>query len=151
MGRPKKPATAKRREGNPGKRKLAGTVAVKLEKPPPLPAGLKPKGKELWHKVTAHLVALGRLSAVDLEAVRVLCDTWQLYHDLARYGNISNALFKTKSGYMQEHPGWRMRQKAADRLEKLWRKFGLTPLDRVGLDIQLGGDEDEDEDFERKR
>jgi P27 family predicted phage terminase small subunit len=155
VGRPKKSASQKRREGNAGRRKIKLARGAKLEKAPKPPKDLGAEGRRVWEQVTAYLLELGRLSAVDLEALRILCDCWQLYRDLDRFTDPEHALMEieTKGGgsYYQEHPGWRIRQAMAARLEKYWRKFGLTPADRIQLDISLGGDDDEDQEFERKR
>jgi len=98
----------------------------------------------LWEKLAERLVDLNLLTDLDLEALEVLCEAWQRYHELADVVNRVGAFFETDRGYIAEHPAVRLRQTQISTIERLWKQFGLTPLSRESLDLDMGGDDSSD-------
>lgn len=136
---------ADRVNGNPSGRPTGGKLRpALLVKPPPAPPELGVHGADLWVRLAAHLVKLQVLSVLDLEALRVLCDQWQLYCSLAEYDDPVKMFVTSDRGNWSEHPAVKRRAEAAKACERIWRLFGLTPLDRESLEIDLAsGDNDE--------
>lgn len=104
----------------------------------------------LWRKLAVQLTASKVLTSTDLEALRVLCETWHTYHGLAKFADPKNMIQRTRTGYKQEHPGVRLRAAAAKQLLILWRQFGLTPLTRDSVDSEVA-DEDDAGDYANER
>jgi len=127
-------------------------AATRLATPPPCPPDLEPleHAARLWRKLADQLTASKVLASTDLEALRVLCETWHTYQGLAKFAEPKNMIQKTRSGYRQEHPGVRLRANASKQLLTLWRQFGLTPLTRDGVDSELN-DEDDAGDYANER
>lgn len=120
--------------------------------PPPAPPQLVGDGLQLWERLTSELVQLRMLTHLDVDALRVLCDAWHQYLALADYADPAKAFFCTDKGYIVEHPGVRLRYQAGQTCERLWKKFGLTPLDRERLEVDLAGEDPDDiQAFARKR
>jgi len=126
-------------ENNPSRRKRPDPIRPDLftETPDPPDTLAGDHATALWTKLADHLVALNLLSPLDLEALAVLCDAWELYVSLAEYATPDQAFFVTETGYVAEHPAVRMRAKAVAQMSALWRQFGLTPLTRENLDVDL--------------
>lgn len=112
-----------------------------LAVPPPCPELLKqhPQASSLWHSVTRELVLRQLLTTSDLEALTVLCDHWQIYCDCREVANSDAAYFTTEQGYVAAHPAVYRMQNVVAVLDKLWRKFGLTPVDREQLNVEVTG------------
>ncbi len=96
---------------------------------PPAPEELGDVGREYWERVAGQLVEHGILTALHLDSLRVLCETYEEYRTLADElrDNPSARTFTTESGYEGESPKVRMRDRALAAIQKLWSKFGLTP------------------------
>lgn len=126
-------------DNNLGNRKRPPAPRADLyREPPPPPEFLAGEhARELWQKLANQLVELQLLTPLDVEALVVLCEAWQQYLDLSAYALAENSFITTKTGYVAEHPGVRMRKQAAGLLLQLWRQFGLTPLTRENLDVDL--------------
>jgi P27 family predicted phage terminase small subunit len=142
-----KKATSRRRkvEGNPSGRPLPLTTTIApLTDPPAVPDGLGEYGEEMWVRVSSQLVERRTLTAADLDALRVLCDAWQQYRELQPMATGKAAFFETTTGYVTEHPAVRQRHQAAKTLQQLWSRFGLTPVDRQRMDVEVGSNDDED-------
>jgi len=141
----RKPARKKALEGNASKRKAPAEIgATKLSTPPPCPDSVTGPGVELWQKLARRLVELKLLTDLDLEALEILCDAWRRYQELAPFTTAETMFVITDRGYVVEHPAVRLRQSAINTMSKIWRQFGLTPLTRESLDIDLSSEDDDD-------
>lgn len=96
---------------------------------PEPPAGLGEYGENYWRSVAPQLIELNILTPLHLETFRVLCEQWQQYRALSVWleADPTRMTFEMPSGYQQETPQVRQRDKALASLQKLWLKFGLTP------------------------
>ena len=112
-----------------------GTVTI-----PDPPEDMGQYGKEYWTALAPQLVEQGILSPLHIDTFRVLCEQWQTYRSLTIWldEDPSRMTFSTESGYMQETPQVRSRDKALAALQKLWLKFGLTPHALAQLNKQRG-------------
>jgi len=111
-----------------------------LEAVPEPPADMPAAGQAYWREVAPMLVQHSILTALHLESFRVLCELYADYRALSDYlrENPAAATFTTDSGYEQESPRVRMRDKALAALQKLWPKFGLTPQALAQLNKHCG-------------
>lgn len=112
-----------------------------LQTVPDPPDELSDVGQTYWRRVAKLLVDNGILTELHLEALRVLCETWEEYRQLADElrGNPEGRVFTTESGYQGESPTVRMRDRALAALQKMWAKFGLTPHSLTTLNKSGGG------------
>lgn len=107
--------------------KEAGSDPIK-DVPEP-PEDLGEYGKNYWRVLAPQLIELNILTPLHMQTFRVLCEQWQEYRRLSVWldADPSRMTFTTNSGYEQETPQVRQRDKALASLQKLWLKFGLTP------------------------
>lgn len=131
-------------DGNPSGRKRGGAVprpAMLTEAPAP-PDTLGEHGRELWHRVAPYLVDLGLLSVLDVDALRVLCESWQVYCSLAEYDSPDMMFVVSDRGNVSEHPAVKRRALAAETCQRLWKLFGLTPADREKMEVDIPQQDD---------
>ncbi|QDV26728.1 phage terminase small subunit P27 family [Aureliella helgolandensis] len=117
---------AKARRGRKPKTEAKSEPLAEVPEPP---SDLGAYAANYWRSLAPQLVELGILTPLHTETFRVLCETWQEYRTLSQWleADPSRMTFITASGYEQETPQLRQRDKAAATLQKLWSKFGLTP------------------------
>jgi P27 family predicted phage terminase small subunit len=116
-------------------RQLAGPAA---DDPPPLPEAppppaewhAKPAAAALWTEAAELLTARGALTALDLPALRMLCESWQTWLDLEPWSAPNKMFIRTANGYQTEHPAVRQRAEALARFERLAKQFLMTPASR---------------------
>ena len=108
-------------------RKLA---AKPLDKAPAVPSHLKGQhARAYWKRLAKQLVEIRALTPLHLEALEVLCDTWQTYRELIKWyrDNPHLRIIEYASGHEALNLRVTQLHKAQAQLEKLWAKFGLTP------------------------
>jgi P27 family predicted phage terminase small subunit len=83
-----------------------------------------------WNRIGPQLISIGVLTLLHLDTFAQLCRTYAEYRRLDDWLNEdeSRFTFMTQTGYESEAPQVRMRDKAMATLQKLWPKFGLSPL-----------------------
>lgn len=134
-GRKPKPIEQKRREGNPGKRKLPEPLPLVPAKAEllPCPADLPADGKRLWEEVVPRLAAIGILNEVDRAALESLCVQWArgvaARRVLARQGQF--ALGST--GQLVEHPALGIERASAALFLRFCEQYGLTAAARARI------------------
>lgn len=113
------------------RRKTSLTWPSPLEKPPPVPHGLRGTtyASKYWKRITPELVKAKVITTLDLESLEALCLEWDSYKTLSEWckKNPKQIVITYKSGHMAEHVNVRLRQQAFANCTKLWPKFGLTP------------------------
>ncbi len=114
-------------------RKPNEKAAVKsepLKDVPDPPDHLGEFAQQYWKKLAPQLVAANILTALHLESFAILCETYEEYRVLSTWlrADPSRATVIAASGYVSESPQVRMRDRANANLQKLWLKFGLTPM-----------------------
>lgn len=130
-------AAAGRRRGTAPPKEEAPAEPARLTSAPDPPADLDGEALELWRRLARQLTSLGALSELDLPALRLLCEAWQHYLSLDQYADPDQMFFETRTGYIAEHPGVRMRAAALTKVLQLAKAFGLTPAARGGVDLAL--------------
>ena len=102
-----------------------------LTEVPEPPDYLGETAQEYWRIIAPQLVSANILTALHLQSFAILCETYEEYRTLSAWlrEDPSRMTFKAKdSGYEQESPQVRIRDRANANLQKLWLKFGLTPM-----------------------
>lgn len=129
-GRKPKPVEQKRREGNPGKRRLPEPVR--------LPGGLlkpelPPAASELWDQVVPILGQVGVLASVDRAALTAMCLQWERAVAARRVLEQEGYFALGSTGQLVEHPAVGIERAAHDRLLRFAAEFGITPVARARI------------------
>lgn len=134
-GRKPKPVEQRRREGNPGKRKLPQPVLIAGRSAPEPPPGLPPEALDVWHAVVPTLQQVGLLDAVDAVALEGLCVLVARAREarklLAREGLVT----KTDRGTPIVHPALRVERDAWRAFLAFAEQYALTPVARTRLGL----------------
>lgn len=127
-GRPRKPDSQKRLEGNPGGRPLGGELPAAGK--PRVPRGLSDSAKRL-----AKEIVQSWMGEVDSAQLQVLLETW----DLLRGAHQMLKADPTDASARVAYLGY------AAHFDRVAAKFGMTPSDRakIRLPVDRGGDDDE--------
>jgi P27 family predicted phage terminase small subunit len=150
MGRrgPKKEPTALQRlKGFPGKRRHAQEPTPSAARVA-CPSWLSPEAREEWQRLEPELTRLGLLTDVDVAQFAACCQwyaRWRRYETriaaivaaAEKEKNHDGDLVTANSGYQQAHPYVVLAAKAADEMRKFAALFGLSPSDRVSLQLPL--------------
>ena len=163
MGRPRKPRQLKvihgtfRKDRNPG----SEPEAKRLDAAPPPPPCLNKWGKAMWKDLTAQLIAMKVVTAVDLIALEACCTQYGLYRELqdAIYHIDEEVELDGKrtirrrkrslAEYMagrnsQTMPEYVQMKGAFALLRQYLSEFGLTPAARNRIDVMTPNDDTED-------
>lgn len=137
-GPPPKPTAIKRREGNPGKKRLnenepQPTIGCRM--PDWLPEG----AQKYWAKYAPEAEQLGILTVVDEVPFAAYCVACWNYERAVKAlkptkDNPNPNVQTAKSGY-QTSSGWEMvRSRAVDEIRKLGTEFGFTAAARSRIE-----------------
>jgi len=135
-----KPKTAEARELDDASHRPAKTPGSirYLERVPDPPARLGRYGRELWIQSCETLVDRQMLSVSDLTGLQIYChafDEWcEADDDIRKNGY---AAVSGESGYEYQRPSVKRRSEAAKTLREWSSRFGLTPLDRAGVELPI--------------
>ncbi len=133
-GRKPKPAAQRRREGNPGKRKIPVTPEPRAPTAAELvpPTWLDPGARSEWKTLVPELQTNGVLAVVDRGALAVACQA---------YSDIVDARRKLKKKF-----SWAQLQRwqhAVKTFKAFATEFGLTPSSRMRLNLAESDPADE--------
>ena len=133
-GPPPKPNELKRRQGNPGQRKLK-SVSIVTALPAsvsPAPAHLSETQKELWDSIKR--VAFW-ISGTDEVTLQLLCEKLDRRARLVARFETEDPLLITNTGYVYQNPLFGMISTMENEITKLFSVLGLTPADRTRLGV----------------
>lgn len=136
-GRPPKPTHLKLLEGNPGHRPLNEDEPKPepRKRTPAPPSTLGKIGKKEWRRLARDLVDKGVMTDWDLAAFHAYCFSYERFRDaeakLAQYGDI----ITTPNGMLQQSPYIGMANRALEQMNRFLGKFGLSPSDRVKIQV----------------
>lgn len=120
--------------GNAGRRPVVADAPAKaLRSVPAPPDHLSSRGKAHWRQFAADLVERELLTASDLIALAMLAQAWDDYLEALQDIEDNGATGTTDKGYEYARPSVQLRAQASATVLDLSKRFGLTPLDRVGL------------------
>lgn len=141
MGRPAKPSNVHLLNGNPSKKSAADLVGANVRMPvhvPPCPQHLSTEARTEYHRITPFLVRAGGVTDGDRAALAMYCEAWgewvvlskKIKEDLTLRSTAA-LIDSTPSGYKQISVMVQLRDRAADRMLRCAKEFGLTPASRI--------------------
>ena len=118
-----------------------GLTGHKLTEVPPAPEDLHKDAWQHWRECSQWLISLGVFTETELPAVRVWAETMREIK-LAESDMETGGRYQTSLSTQIEsmRPCVKRHDILTDRLVRLFRKFGFTPVDRVGIDASPSGD-----------
>lgn len=146
MGRPRKPKQHHQATGNyrPSRH---GALNLPVEIPP-VPEDLTEAAADTWAVVTEQLLAAGLVSRIDLHALRLLCESMDLYllasEEIQLYGVTIDQEMTTGAVKRVVNPAVRVRSDAWRQVVILLKQFGMSPASRTGLRLGDEGEADDD-------
>ena len=144
-GRNRKPLARKMIEGSrirDGKHTLDPSESVAWPGEPPIPSCRIESGRKVWPEVVKILEENGVLFRTDGIAIAALCSSFVLFRKaeaaIEKYG----AILTTADGEsgvttMKKNPAIGMRSDALKHLRASWQCFGLDPVSRSGLGLDV--------------
>ena len=144
-GRKPVPTHLKIIRGNPGKRPLNHHEPESAATLPPCPAHLSADAKKEWKRVGKMLTEHGVMTELDTDALALYCSTYALWKDADGRVTKMGIYYKQRStGLIVQNPWFKPSMKLAERLQKLFVEFGITPSSRTRIKIAKKEQDDED-------
>ena len=133
-GRPPKPTEQKRRNGNPGQRKLPDLKNVIALAPikADAPLHLSNAGAKMWADVRA---MAPWIATTDGKLLIELCEKMDKKYELREKLAASDYVLYTDKGYAYANPLFGMLNTVEGDIVKLLSLLGLTPIDRSKLGV----------------
>lgn len=129
-------ARASRRKNVP-----AGERLTTVPRPP---AGIAASAAAEWRALAPVLCDLGTLTAADLRALRLLCETLAAVAELAAVLAKEGHTVPAASGGVKGHPAAQALATARAQAHRLLADFGLTPRSRAAVDQAPDAEDDDD-------
>lgn len=141
-GRKPKPSALHDLEGTRNRRKNNEPQPSGI---PTCPKHLDKAGQAEWKRISAELLSLGLLTAVDRAALAAYCATWSRWINAEQNIQKLGAVIKSpKSGYPVQNPYVGIANTSLDQMRKFLVEFGMTPASRSRLSVADGYDKSED-------
>lgn len=137
-GRPPKPTEAKRKAGNPGKRKLPDNVQVGGRGIPTPRKGMSAKVQTVWREIVALIDpdVLDKADAIMLEALcMAVLAMREAEKQLVKTGKDGGFLVTQPSGRVARHPAFDVFTHSASTVRQLSEHFGMSPSARARLGV----------------
>lgn len=129
-GRKPKPTAIRVLEGNPGKRRWNAAEPVPPEGCPDCPDHLSEDARLEWDRVAYALHAMGVLTVVDRAALAAYCQAYGRWVEAERKLQLTPALIKLPSGYIQQSPWMSIANKQLEVMGRYMTELGMTPAAR---------------------
>lgn len=137
-GRKPTPTALKLVNGNPGRRPIGKTVQPAVE-PPPCPDHLSADAKDEWKRTLPILLDLRVLSAIDMAALAMYCQSYARWVHAER--KIAELEASAEAGYVIESPNgfpvqspWlAIANSAMEKCKSFLVEFGMTPSARARI------------------
>ena len=133
-GRPPKPIEQKRKNGNPGQRKLPdlkNVIALPQIKNQP-PIHLSESGKKIWLEIRE---IAPWVATTDGKLLVELCEKMDKKYELKEKLAATDYVLFTDKGYAYANPLFGMLNTVENDIVKLLSLLGLTPIDRSKLGV----------------
>ena len=133
-GRPPKPVEQKRKNGNPGQRKLPdlkNVIALPQIKNQP-PIHLSESGKKIWLEIRE---LAPWVASTDGKLLVELCEKMDKKYELKEKLAATDYVLFTDKGYAYANPLFGMLNTVENDIVKLLSLLGLTPVDRSKLGV----------------
>lgn len=120
-------------KGSRGRARRQPTRTARVERVP-MPRDLDGEAAELWRAVVPKLCKAGQLTALDIPALRDMCETWAAVRDCERQlKRDGRAIVSSRGEGLVKHPLTAVVKGYRESLLRYWQKFGLTVADRARL------------------
>jgi P27 family predicted phage terminase small subunit len=124
---------------------LAGEREDRINRNQPLPAEstivppvkLSKGAQEVWDRLAPDLIDKGVLTSWDVDLFAVYCDAAAAYYECSAAMGSSYAVKGSVRDTTVKNPLWRVMRDCADTMRSIGGKFGLTPSDRAGIDVNM--------------
>lgn len=116
----------------------------RLTTAPQPPAEMNERAAIEWRSLAPVLCDLGTLTAADLRALRLLCETLAAVAELAEVLAREGHTIPAAGGGMKGHPAAQSLATARAQAHRLLADFGLTPRARAAVDQAPDGGDDDD-------
>lgn len=136
-GRPPKPVEQKRREGNPGKRKLPDSVLVGGRLEPKAPSKLTPRARAVWKELIPQLQSAGVIDHVDRLCLEALCESAALMREARDQMAKEPLVVEGSTGQPRRNPLIDIFVQAQAEVRRWADLFGLHPSGRARLGLQV--------------
>lgn len=136
QGRKPKPVEQRRREGNPGKRKLPEVTLIGGREAPRMPSYLPSDAKVAWRQVVPALAEVGMLDAVDSAALEGLCLMVGTMRAASKGLAGGEMVVEGSQGQPVRNPLVDVLFKAQGEVRAWCERFGLDPSTRTRLGLQ---------------
>lgn len=134
-----KPTALRVFEGDPGnllaKRRGEAQPPAAVALPEP-PAWLGDVGKQVWCQVAEVLWRIGCLTESDQKLLGLYCEAWEDFFEARKEIETCGPTAYTDKGTCYQHPAVGRKNKAIQRIRQIGGDFGMSPVSRVGLNIQ---------------
>ena len=118
---------------------------INLEEPVPAdlpldkPVWMTAAGSAKWDELVPHLVAMGVVTAADVDALTAYCECWARWQKLVLLAARTPPVFRRggegEDMVMVKNPVW-SQVRDAEAMMRMWaREFGFTPSARSGLRV----------------
>ena len=103
---------------------------------PEPPAWLDGIGLAAFTDVAEKLHRMGVIGDIDAHALALYCDAYQEYCEARDYIKEHGKIAVSEKGGEYQHPMVGIKNKAAERMNRLGSQFGWSPSARVGLKVE---------------
>jgi len=139
-----RPTNAERLLGKKSGTQKSGAITVNLKplKVAPAPLWLTARGKKFFREIFRILKPWKIVTKIDIHLLAQLAhhkDRFIIIEEILSSGEGANSgyTYKDSNGIIRVNPIVREQKNCADKIDKFSKKFGLTPIDRLGLNINF--------------
>lgn len=102
------------------------------------PEDLSDDARAAWDRLAPGLIAVGVLTAWDVDAFVVVCEALARYKQATKLVNGSALLVQGPNGFVK-NPALIVQREAETTFAQYGARFGLTPSDRTQLKVDVSG------------
>jgi P27 family predicted phage terminase small subunit len=146
-GRKPTPAAVKRRQGNPGKRRLNKKEPRLQSRIPSCPKHLQGEARREWNRSAGLLRRLGVITELDRAVLAAYCTAYADYVEAVEHLNKTGAVKRSKKGGEYQNLWVPIKKRSMDQMVKFGSELGLTPSSRSRVQV---GDLDTSEEKEKR-
>jgi P27 family predicted phage terminase small subunit len=125
-----KPTAAKKRAGNPGKRKLNTQEARIPSAVPTCPSHLIAEARREWKRMSVELYNAGLLTKIDRAAFAGYCQAWARWVKAEKKITEKGEVVYGVNGTLKASPWMAIAKNAKEEMRKFLIEFGMTPSSR---------------------
>lgn len=133
-GPQKTPKALNKLRGNPGRRQLPAVLNVP-DGPVECPNFLNEEAKREWDRITPYLEAAKILKPSYSAALAVYCEAYAEFAQCVRALEVQGLVYESDKGNSIQHPLVGIKNKAAERMNRMFSHFGMSALTWPALQI----------------